>query len=120
VLACFGLVVIYRIDEDLAREQAQWFVIGLILFAATIVLPARLPRARALPLHDRAGRPAAAAAPARAGHRPAGQRRLPRRRARPDLLPAAEFGKIAIVIFLAATCATRAGARARARAASSA
>src|SRR3954467_13534669 len=38
VLACFGLVMIYRIDEDLAREQAQWFVFGLILFAATIIL----------------------------------------------------------------------------------
>jgi cell division protein FtsW (lipid II flippase) len=38
VLACFGLVVIYRIDEDLAREQAQWFVLGLVLFAATILL----------------------------------------------------------------------------------
>ena len=38
VLACFGLVVIYRIDDDLAREQAQWFVIGLGLFAATILL----------------------------------------------------------------------------------
>jgi cell division protein FtsW (lipid II flippase) len=38
VLACFGLVMIYRIDEDLAREQAQWFVLGLILFAATIFL----------------------------------------------------------------------------------
>jgi cell division protein FtsW (lipid II flippase) len=38
VLACFGLVVIYRIDEDLARDQAQWFVIGLALFAATIIL----------------------------------------------------------------------------------
>ena len=38
VLACFGLVMIYRIDEDLAREQAQWFVVGLILFAATIIL----------------------------------------------------------------------------------
>ena len=37
VLACFGLVVIYRIDETLAREQAQWFVVGLVLFAATIV-----------------------------------------------------------------------------------
>src|SRR5215216_2737497 len=37
VLACFGLVMIYRIDEDLAREQAQWFVLGLILFAATIL-----------------------------------------------------------------------------------
>jgi cell division protein FtsW (lipid II flippase) len=37
VLACFGLVVIYRIDETLAREQAQWFVVGLVLFAATIL-----------------------------------------------------------------------------------
>ena len=37
VLACFGLVIIYRIDEELAREQAQWFVVGLVLFAATIV-----------------------------------------------------------------------------------
>jgi cell division protein FtsW (lipid II flippase) len=38
VLACFGLVVIYRIDEDLAREQAQWFVVGLALFIITILL----------------------------------------------------------------------------------
>jgi cell division protein FtsW (lipid II flippase) len=37
-LACFGLVMIYRIDENLAREQAQWFVVGLILFAATIIV----------------------------------------------------------------------------------
>ena len=37
VLACFGLVVIYRIDDTLAREQAQWFVVGLILFTATIL-----------------------------------------------------------------------------------
>jgi len=37
VLACFGLVVIYRIDEDLARDQAQWFVVGLAVFAATII-----------------------------------------------------------------------------------
>jgi cell division protein FtsW (lipid II flippase) len=38
LLACVGLVMIYRLDEDLAREQAQWFVIGLVAFAATIVL----------------------------------------------------------------------------------
>jgi cell division protein FtsW (lipid II flippase) len=38
VLACFGLVVIYRIDDELAREQAQWFVFGLVLFALTILL----------------------------------------------------------------------------------
>ncbi len=37
-LACFGLVMIYRIDAELAREQAQWFVVGLGLFAATILL----------------------------------------------------------------------------------
>jgi cell division protein FtsW (lipid II flippase) len=38
VLACFGLVIVYRIDEDLARDQAQWFVIGLILFVVTILV----------------------------------------------------------------------------------
>jgi cell division protein FtsW (lipid II flippase) len=38
VLACFGLVIIYRIDAELAREQAQWFVVGMVLFVATIVL----------------------------------------------------------------------------------
>src|SRR4051794_8742271 len=38
LLACFGLVMIYRIDDTLARQQAQWFVIGLILFSATISL----------------------------------------------------------------------------------
>jgi len=38
ILACFGLVVVYRIDEDLARDQAQWFVIGLIVFVVTIIL----------------------------------------------------------------------------------
>jgi cell division protein FtsW (lipid II flippase) len=36
-LAAVGLVMIYRIDEELAREQAQWFVVGLLLFVATIV-----------------------------------------------------------------------------------
>jgi cell division protein FtsW (lipid II flippase) len=37
VLASFGLVVVYRIDDTLARQQAQWFVAGLLLFVATIV-----------------------------------------------------------------------------------
>jgi cell division protein FtsW (lipid II flippase) len=36
-LASFGLVMVYRIDPTLARQQAQWFVLGLILFAATII-----------------------------------------------------------------------------------
>ncbi len=38
VLASVGIVMIYRIDSTLARQQAQWFVLGLILFAATIFL----------------------------------------------------------------------------------
>jgi cell division protein FtsW (lipid II flippase) len=38
VLACFGLVMIYRLNEADARQQAQWFVLGLILFTATIVV----------------------------------------------------------------------------------
>jgi cell division protein FtsW (lipid II flippase) len=38
LLASFGLVEIYRIDDGLARLQSQWFVIGLGLFTATIVL----------------------------------------------------------------------------------
>ena len=38
LLACFGLVEIYRIDDVLARQQAQWFVVGLAIFAATIIL----------------------------------------------------------------------------------
>ncbi len=36
LLTAFGLVMIYRIDESLARNQANWFVFGLILFALTI------------------------------------------------------------------------------------
>src|SRR6476469_4277230 len=36
LLAAFGLVMIYRIDPDLARDQAQWFILGLVLFALTI------------------------------------------------------------------------------------
>src|SRR5919201_4824041 len=37
LLAAFGLVMIYRIDTTLARQQAEWFVVGLLLFCATIV-----------------------------------------------------------------------------------
>ncbi len=37
VLASFGIVMVYRIDATLARQQAQWFVLGLVLFAGTIV-----------------------------------------------------------------------------------
>ncbi len=36
VLACFGLVELYRIDESLAQQQGTWFLIGIGAFAATI------------------------------------------------------------------------------------
>src|ERR1700737_112762 len=36
VLASVGLVMVYRIDPVLARQQAQWMVVGLVLFSATI------------------------------------------------------------------------------------
>jgi cell division protein FtsW (lipid II flippase) len=38
VLASIGIVMIYRIDPTLARQQAQWMVVGLVIFAATILL----------------------------------------------------------------------------------
>ena len=38
VLASFGLVMVYRIDSTLARQQAQWFVLGLVLFAVTVIV----------------------------------------------------------------------------------
>jgi len=34
-LTAFGFVMIYRIDETLARDQANWFVLGLVLFCLT-------------------------------------------------------------------------------------
>jgi cell division protein FtsW (lipid II flippase) len=37
VLASIGIVMVYRIDPSLARQQAQWMVLGLIPFAATIL-----------------------------------------------------------------------------------
>lgn len=37
-LAGIGIVTIYRISPELARDQAQWFVIALLAFAGTILL----------------------------------------------------------------------------------
>jgi cell division protein FtsW (lipid II flippase) len=37
LLASFGIVMVYRIAPSLARQQAQWFVLGLVLFAVTII-----------------------------------------------------------------------------------
>jgi len=36
LLAAFGVVMLYRLDEGLARNQANWFVLGLLLFSLTI------------------------------------------------------------------------------------
>jgi len=36
LLTAFGLVMVYRIDADLARDQANLFVLGLVFFALTI------------------------------------------------------------------------------------
>ena len=38
LLASFGIVMLYRIDEDYALKQAQWFVVGLAFFCLTIWL----------------------------------------------------------------------------------
>ena len=38
LLTAVGLVMVYRIDANLARDQANWFVLGLVLFALTIQL----------------------------------------------------------------------------------
>src|SRR3712207_1290254 len=37
LLAAVGIVLIYRIDAEFAREQAQWFVVGLVFFCGTIL-----------------------------------------------------------------------------------
>jgi cell division protein FtsW (lipid II flippase) len=37
MLASVGIVMIYRINPSLARQQAQWMVLGLVLFVASIV-----------------------------------------------------------------------------------
>jgi cell division protein FtsW (lipid II flippase) len=36
LLTAIGLVMVYRIDESLARDQANWFVLGLVLFALAV------------------------------------------------------------------------------------
>ena len=38
VLASVGIVMVYRINPTLARQQAQWMVVGLLGFAVTILL----------------------------------------------------------------------------------
>ena len=88
VLAGIGLVLIYRIDPELAREQAQWFVVGLALFCLTILLIDDhhvLERYRYTIAAGEHRAPGAAAAPR---HRGAGERRLPGDQGRADPVPA--------------------------------
>ena len=37
LLAAVGVVMLFRLDEGLARDQANWFVLGLVLFSLTII-----------------------------------------------------------------------------------
>jgi cell division protein FtsW (lipid II flippase) len=37
LLAAFGVVMLFRLDDGLARDQANWFVLGLALFSLTII-----------------------------------------------------------------------------------
>ena len=66
LLVAFGLVMIYRIDEELARQQAAVVRVRADPVRRDDRLPARPPRPGALPLRDRGDRDRAAAAPARA------------------------------------------------------
>ena len=101
LLTAFGLVMIYRIDESLARDQANWFVLGLVLFALTIQFLRDYEVLERYRYTIAARRAAAAAGAAAAGDRPAGQRRLPRGQDRPARLPAGRVLEDRIVVFLA-------------------
>ena len=81
LLAAFGMVMLYRLDEGLARDQANWFVLGLVLFSATIIFLRDYDGPRALPLPDRARR-----------DRPADPAPLPGPRARNDAYLAIDLG----------------------------
>jgi cell division protein FtsW (lipid II flippase) len=101
LLACFGLVMIYRIDQTLARDQAQWFVVGLMLFAGTIVAfrdPSRLERYRYV---IAAGGLALLILPRLPGIGAQVNGAYLGVRLGPITFQPAEFAKIAIVVFLA-------------------
>ena len=45
-LASVGIVMVYRINPSLARQQAQWMVLGIVLFTTTILLLRRHAQAQ--------------------------------------------------------------------------
>ncbi len=78
VLACFGLVMIYTIaGTTYARQQAQWFVIGLVLLGLTVIVCREYRKLEGVPISDHDRLAGAAGAAARARPRGADQRRLP-------------------------------------------
>ena len=81
--------MVYRIDPVLARQQATWMVVGLVLFAVTILALRRegVACSSATATRSPPWRSADGAAAA-ARDRPAGQRRLPRDPLRQRRLPA--------------------------------
>ena len=77
VLAAVGLVMLYRIEESLAVEQATFFLLWPGRVRGDDRLPARLPQARALPLPDRGRLDRVAVGAAIARGRISGERRVP-------------------------------------------
>jgi cell division protein FtsW (lipid II flippase) len=102
LLACFGLVMLYRIDETIARDQATWYVVGLAVFGGTIVALRRdvrvLERYRYTIVLAGLLLLAAARVPGLAA--PVNDAYL-NVRVGPLRFQVAEFAKIAVIIFLA-------------------
>lgn len=101
LLACFGLVELYRIDESFARLQAQWFVVGLGLFAVTMVLLRDYHQLERYRYTIALGSLVLLALPRMPGIGEATNGAYLSIRIGPLSFQAAEFAKIGIVIFLA-------------------
>ena len=102
LLSTLGILVIFRLNEQLARQQAIWLVVGLVAFLLTLVLVRRLAMA-CVQYRFLIGIAGSAPPPS---HRPGSGARSTGRGFGcvfgPSALPAAEFGKILLVIFFAA------------------